>query len=345
MNEATSEIPSSRPATWTLVLGFALVYLSWGTTYLAIQAGVRDEHLPPALFGGTRVCLAGIVLLTYLALRGQPLAMPRQDWARVLLVSLLLFVAGNGLVNVAERTVHSGVTAVLAATTPLWIGLFEMLWPGGERLTGRGWLGLTLGLAGVLLVLADKLKDADGFLQEAGPFLVLGSAGSWALGSLVLRHKRLACSHLAAAAYQMVIGGGSLALIGCIAGELQRLPEHVTPGAIAAFVYLLIVGSLVGFVSFNWLLGHVPAAKVSTYAYVNPVVAVFVGWWLAAERIDIWFAAGLIVILTGVALVRHGERPSRLPLSPAAPVGQSIPGSAGHRVRTEGAVCSAKNDP
>jgi drug/metabolite transporter (DMT)-like permease len=320
---------------WSLILAFALVYLSWGTTYLAIQTGVRDEQLPPALFGGVRVCLAGIVLLAYLAVRGQPLAMSSKDWARVIIAGVMLFVAGNGLVNFAERTVHSGAAAVLAATTPLWIGFFEMFWPRGERLTGRGWLGLILGLGGVLLVLADKLSGGGAFFQDAGPFLVLGSACSWSVGSLVLRHHRLTCSHLAAASYQMIIGGGGLALIGCAIGEIGQLPGHMTFEAASAFFYLLIVGSLVGFVSFNWLLGHVPAAKVGTYAYVNPMVAVLAGWWLADEPITLWFVAGFIVILTGVALVRRGERPSStLPDRPAA-----LP----EAVQASPVVCVSKN--
>jgi drug/metabolite transporter (DMT)-like permease len=302
---------STRPATWTLALGFALVYISWGTTYLAIQAGVRDEHLPPALFGGVRVCLAGVLLLAYLALRGQRLSMSRRDWAFVAIAGLLLFVAGNGLITFAERTVPSGVAAVLATTTPLWIGLLEMFWPGGDRLTSRGWLGLVIGLAGVAIVLGDKLTDSAALVQDAGPLLVLGSAAGWALGSLVVRHKRLSCSHLTAASYQMIVGGGALTLIGCATGELGEFPDTVTAGAAGAFLYLLVVGSLIGFVSFNWLLGHVAAAKVGTYAYVNPVVAVLAGWWLAGETINIWFAVGLLVILTGVALVRRGESPGR----------------------------------
>jgi drug/metabolite transporter (DMT)-like permease len=156
------------------------------------------------------------------------------------------------------------------------------------------------------VLLADRLREPVTFLGDGGLFLVLGSSCSWALGSLVLRHRGLACSHLAAAAWQMIIGGGSLALIGCGCGELRQLPKEITWGACVAFFYLLIVGSLIGFVAFNWLLGHVPAAKVGTYAYVNPVVAVFVGWWLAHERVHGGLVAGVVIILTGVALVRKG---------------------------------------
>src|SRR5947207_11765486 len=132
--------PSSppRPATWALLLAFTAVYLSWGTTYLAIKAGVR--HLPPALFGGGRLVLAGLVLLAFLALRGERLRLPRRELLWVALPGVLLFVGGNGLVTWAEVTVDSGVASVLVATTPLWIGLLGSLWPNGERLSVRGWL-------------------------------------------------------------------------------------------------------------------------------------------------------------------------------------------------------------
>jgi drug/metabolite transporter (DMT)-like permease len=297
-----------RPATWALVLGFACVYLSWGTTYLAIRVGVDRERLPPALFGGTRVFLAGLLLLGFLALRRERLSLSRQDWGRLLWTSLLLFVAGNGLVTLAMQKVPSGVTAVLVASTPLWIGLFEMFWPGGDRLTVRGWFGLLVGLCGVFILLAPKLDDPSAFWGDAGPLLVLVSACSWALGSLVMRHRRVSCPHLTGAAYQMMLGGGCLTLLGVVIGETRQLPSQVTWGAVQSFLYLLIVGSLVGFVAFNWLLGHVPAAKVGTYAYVNPVVAVFVGGFVGGEEIEAGLIASIAVILTGVALVRGGER-------------------------------------
>jgi drug/metabolite transporter (DMT)-like permease len=285
-----------------VVLAFAVIYTSWGTTYRAIQIGVRNERLPPALFGGSRVALAGVILLAFLACRGDSLALKGRDLTALLLSSGLLFVAGNGLINVAEQTVNSGLAAVLVATTPLWIGLCEMFWPGGDRLTARGWLALVIGLGGVFV-----LKEPTSLGDDWGLLLVLGSSFAWALGSVVVRHRRLSCPHLTAAAYQMIAGGGCLTLLGFALGEWQRVPERLTPGAAATFLYLLIVGSLMGFVAFNWLLGHVPAARVGTYAYVNPVVAVFVGW-LAGEEITLELIGGILIILTAVALVRRGER-------------------------------------
>jgi drug/metabolite transporter (DMT)-like permease len=298
----------SRPAVWQLAVAFALVYFCWGTTYLGIKKGVKDEGLPPALFGGTRLALAGVLLLGYAAATGRPLRLPGRDALGVVVSGLLFCVGGNGLVNVAEKTVPSGVAAVLAATTPLWMALIDCAWPGGERLRAGGWLGLVLGLGGVALLLAPQLSANPGELltSDVGPLLVLGSAASWALGSLLVRHRRLRMDHLTAAGYQMFLGGVCLALLGLAAGEAGQLPDRVTPGAVGAFVYLLVVGSLLGFVAFNWLMGHVRAAQVGTYAYVNPVIAVFAGWLLGGEELTGWTAAGVTVILAGVALVRSG---------------------------------------
>jgi drug/metabolite transporter (DMT)-like permease len=302
-----------RPPTWTLVLAFGLVYLSWGTTYLAIREGVKD--LPPALFGGVRITTAGLLLFGFLALRRQPLRLPRRDLLRTALVSLLLFVGGNGLITWGEMTVESGAASVLAATTPLWLGLLEVVRPGGERLAGWGWLGLLAGLVGVLLLLPIPADLAE-FFRRPGPFLVIGSAFFWALGSIVLRGRSRRSPHLTSAAYQMVFGGSALALTGLLCGEASRLtPEHFTATAVFAFFYLLVVGSLVGYLAFTYLLQHVSATLVGTYAYVNPAVAILVGWLLGGERLTLGVLGGLAAILMGVALVRAG---ARRPLTPDA---------------------------
>jgi drug/metabolite transporter (DMT)-like permease len=188
----------------------------------------------------------------------------------------------------------------------------ETFWPKGDKLALRGWLGLVAGLGGVLLLLAPKLQSPADLLGNPGPLFVLCSTWAWALGSLVLRHRKRTGSHLTAAAYQMVLGGGGLTLIGLGFGEAGQLtPERLTPGAIGAFVYLLIVGSLVGFVSFNWLLGHVSAALVGTYAYVNPLVAILIGRVLGGEDLTGEIIGGMVIILMGVALVRGAVLPPR----------------------------------
>jgi drug/metabolite transporter (DMT)-like permease len=328
--------PASRPSfPAATVLAFGLVYLCWGTTYLAIREGVKD--LPPALFGGVRVGLAGLLLLGYLAWRGEPVRLSRRDllWAAV--VGCCFFVGGNWLVTLGERTLESGTASVLAATTPLWMALFEFLWPRGERLTAVGWVGLFAGLGGVVVLMtAHPTAGTDvgvslvaGGLAvtapettwwQPGAWLVLGSALAWAFGTFLLRHRRRGGPRLATAAYQMALGGGAMVLIGLALGEAGRLtPEHLTLRAGLAFCHLLVFGSLVGFLAYSWLVEHVSAAMVGTYSYVNPAVAVLLGWLLAGEAVTLPMLAGMALILGSVALVRAGSRRSRPPLPPKSP--------------------------
>ncbi len=321
-----------RPPTWALVLAFGLVYVCWGTTYLALKKAVREEHLPPLLFGGVRVCIAGCLVLGWQATR-RAAALPMRDWVPVGICAVLLFVGGNGLINLAGQTLDSGVCAVLAATTPLWIGLLAMLWPSGERLSALGWAGLLLGLAGVLVLCVPALESAATAGFDFGYVLVLASAGCWALGSLVGRHLRIRCPHLTGAAYQMILGGGSLALIGAVCGEATRLPQPVTPTMVGAFLWLLVVGSLLGFVAYNWLLAHVTAAQAGTYAYVNPAIAVLIGI-ADGEEPSGWLALGIVVILLGVALVRSGGAPVAT-TDPAVAVEEEVPESIPELCRKE----------
>jgi drug/metabolite transporter (DMT)-like permease len=233
--------------------------------------------------------------------------LPRREWFWVTVSSLFLFVGGNGLINLAQRSVDSGVASVLVATTPLWLALLETAWPWGERLSSRGWLGVFLGLGGVLVLLTPKLREPAQFLQDVGPFLVIGSASCWAVGSFILRYQPRGSPPLTVAAYQMLLGGAMLSLIGVTFGEVQQLtPERFTPQAVGAFFYLLVVGSLVGFVAYTWLLSRVSATLAGTYAYVNPLVAILIGSLLGNEAITVWILGGMVIILAGVALVRSG---------------------------------------
>ncbi|MBL8798259.1 MAG: EamA family transporter, partial [Planctomycetia bacterium] len=290
----------ARPAPWAVPLAFTLVYLAWGTTYIAIRLGVHQ--FPPALFGGVRIGLAGLVLLAFLGCRGEALRLSRGDliWSAVL--GAIFFMAGNYLVTLGSRYVASGVAAILVATTPLWTGLMETLWPGGERLRGRGWAGLLVGLAGVALLKLDHPFDRE---TDLGALLVVGSALSWAFGSCLLRRHRQHGSHLLTAAYQMIFGGIGQTVVGLLLNEPAQITSaSFTPTAVYAFFHLLIFGSLVGFVAYNWLLGHVTTSQASTYAYVNPAVAILVGWLLGDQEITLSILGGLAVILLGVALVR-----------------------------------------
>lgn len=308
MNSAAFS-PSTTPR-WTITLALVYLYIGWGTTYLAIKHGVRDEHLPPALFAGARVCLAGVLLLGCLAWRRCSLNVSRSDLGRIVVTGITFFVGGNGLLTLAEQTVASGVASVLAATTPIWVALLGWAGPRHERLRAVGWLGLLIGLAGVVFLLVPEIvKMRADNLFDPGPLYMLGSTLSWAVGIVLLRHRPARCDHLVASGYQMAVGGGVLTLIGLLAGEGRQLPEEVTAGAVVTFTYLLVVGSLLGFIAFNFLLRHVSAALVGTHAYVNPIIAVLIGCLWGGESISGWIALGILSVLVGVFLVRADYRP------------------------------------
>jgi drug/metabolite transporter (DMT)-like permease len=250
-----------------------------------------------------------------------------RDFLWTALVGCLFFMGGNGLITVGEQYVASGVASILVAATPLWMALLEMLWPWGERLRAQGWLGLLIGLSGVLLLMAPGLRQQANLLPDAGALLVLGSSLAWSVGSVILRYRRVRSVHLTVAAYQMLVGGTGLFLIGLLWGEGQELDRgRFTFQGVYAFFHLLVFGSLVGFVAYNWLLGHVPATLAGTYAYVNPLVAIVVGWLLNGEEITIWIAGGMAIILAGVALVRGGGAQSRVRCAPA----RDLSGSRAH---------------
>jgi drug/metabolite transporter (DMT)-like permease len=315
--EARPAQPHPDPPAWAIMLGFACIYISWGTTFLAIKWGVQVERIPPALFGGARVGTAGLILLAYVALRGHSLALSWRDLKIILVTAVLMFVGGNGLLAIGQTTLESSVAAVLTATGPLWIGMLGWCW-GDDRLSMRGWLGLIVGLAGVLLLFGPELDEPAKIFRDWAPFCVLGSAATWAIATLLVRHHRPGCSYLTAAAWQMTIGGATLFCLGIIFGEPAHMPARITGGVVIAFLYLLIVGSFVGFIAYNWLLLHVSAAKVGTHAYVNPAVAVVIGWAIG-EPFTWWLVGGICVILIGVALVRS-ERAAQVSARPSSAI-------------------------
>ncbi|MBI1832376.1 MAG: EamA family transporter [Planctomycetes bacterium] len=305
--DPADETPPPPPSSWAIALAFGIVFFSWGTTYLATSIAMKEEHTPPGLFGGFRLLTAGTILLVWQYALGQSLRLNAGEYLCLFVVSAFLFLSSNFLISYGQKKVESSVAAILIATTPLWMGLFAMAWPGGERLSWRGWLGLAIGFAGILLT---KLDGEFNFFDDFYALLILASAASWAMGSLVSRHMALTVPHLTSAGFQMLFGGISQISLGSAIGEWGDLPPTLTPGAVWAFLYLLVYGSLLGFVAFNWLLGHVAASKVGTYAYVNPTIAVFIGS-CAGESVHVGILAGIAVILVGVYLVRGDHAPSK----------------------------------
>lgn len=293
---------SHSTAIWPVVIALVTVYICWSTTYLAIKIGVKD--LPPGLFGGLRVTTAGVCLLSLLGLAGGRILPEPGTWRGLFAVGTLLFVGGNGLITLAERTVDSGLAAILVATVPLWMALMEALTPGGERLRWIGWTGQFLGVGGVCLLFSSRISHANDSLS--GIWLVIASAFCWSLGSFLQRRLSHGRSPYGQAGWHMVLGGVTMTLIGLLLGESIG-QENLTGNAIGAFFYLLVVGSLLGFVAYVWLLRHVGTTIAGTYAYVNPVLAVALGVGWDGESVGLTMVAGLGVILSGVALVRAGR--------------------------------------
>src|SRR5262245_61032983 len=223
---ADPSIQNEPPSSVAVATAFLLIYLSWGTTYKATGYAMQELHMPPALFGGTRLLLAGAILLLYQFARGQSLSMTHRDFVRLLPISICLFPMGNLFINLGQQKVPSAVAAILIATTPLWIGFLGVLWPGGERLSWRGWLGLVVGFVGIVLALGPEVRDDFELTEDFRFLLVLASAASWALGSLFSRHLAPDMSHLTSAGYQMILGGVFQVAIGSGFGEWPDFLER-----------------------------------------------------------------------------------------------------------------------
>lgn len=292
-----------RPAT----IWFALVtvYLVWGSTYLAIRVIV--ESTPPLLAMGVRFVLASLLLAAFLAFRHgvRVLRVGRREIASAGLVGGLLLLCGNGGVALAEQTVPSGLTALLIATTPLW--LVGLRVTAGDRPRRLSLLGTGLGFVGIAVL---ARPGADGDIQAWGLFTVIGAALCWATGSFVSSRVPLPGNPFVATAYEMALGGVGLLLAGVLGGELDGLSVSETPAkAWAWLAYLVVFGSLVAFTAYVWLLHHAPISLTATYAYVNPVVAVVLGALVLAEPITLPILLGGAVVVAGVGLVVSNERP------------------------------------
>jgi drug/metabolite transporter (DMT)-like permease len=296
---------AARQHRFRVALAFGLVYLLWGSTYLGIRIVV--EHIPPAMMGASRYLLAGLPMLGWCALRGRRIALTRSDFWRVLAIGVLLLTGGNVVLAWAEQYVPSGLAALIVAVVPIWVAVIESILPRGERLAARGLAGLALGIVGLGVLMWPRLLAGGG----AGRMQVLGALGlvfcslSWAAGSILSRRSQLRLDPFTAAAWEMTLAGVVNLGIVLALGDHHRVLW--TTRGVAAIFYLVIFGSWIGFTAYIWLLEHVPTSKVATYAYVNPVVAVFLGWLILHESVDVYIAAGSAVIIAGVALVNSSK--------------------------------------
>lgn len=313
---------SRRPVQIALALG--TIYLIWGSTYLGIRFAI--ETLPPYLMSGSRFILAGALLYGWSRWRGAP-APSALHWRSAAIIGGLMLLGGNGSVAWAVQRVPSGIAALIIATVPLWIVVLAWLWQKGARPGLRVMMGLGLGFSGIFLLVNQGQGTTAPALDMVGIFVLLLAALSWASGSLYSRTAPLPEYPLLAVALQMMAGGTFLVLAGSAAGEWQQLhPAAVSMKSLLAWIYLLVFGSMLGFSCYIWLLRVAPPEQAASYAYVNPVVAVFLGWLLADEVITWQTLLASAVIITAVILLTWRKKATAAAAQPTEtePEGEAL---------------------
>jgi drug/metabolite transporter (DMT)-like permease len=298
--------PSRRTSPLGVWLALGTVYLVWGSTYLAIAIAVQT--LPPFLYSGVRFGLAGLLLAAWLAFRRVGLGVSRRELAGAATVGTLMLAGGNGLVNLGERTVPSGIAALIVASIPLWIVVYRMI--VRERV-GRDILaGVLLGLFGVAILVVPG--GLTGTIDPLGSLMLFGATLSWALGTFLSPRLDTPRNALVSTAYQMLAGGLVLLVVGLATGELTHVdPATFSTRSLIAFAYLVVFGSLLAYSAYTWLLQNAPVSLVSTYAFVNPVVAVVLGALILAEPITPTVLLGAAVIVVAVAFIIFRQNAAR----------------------------------
>lgn len=315
---------AGRPGTLAIWSALSIVYLVWGSTYLAIR--VLDRSAPPLLAMGARFTVAGVLLAGFLALRHGPgiLRVAPRRAASAALVGVLLLAGGNGAVAVAERVIPSGLAALLVAAVPLWLVCLRLV--TGDRPRQLTITGTVLGFAGIALLTLPG--GHHGGTAWWGVLTILGGSVSWATGSFASQRLPVPPQPFVATAYEMLAGGLTMLAVGAARGEGAGLRLAAIPASgWAALGYLIAFGSLLGFSAYVWLLGHAPLSLMATYAYVNPVVAVVLGALILNEQVTWPLLAGGAIVVAGVGLVVSAERPARQ-RAPGSPPAEAAPARA-----------------
>jgi drug/metabolite transporter (DMT)-like permease len=303
----------TRPAAWKTLLAFAIIYFLWGSTFLAIRVGVRE--VPPFLLASMRFLVAGLVLYGWMLARGEPSPNLRQ-WMSASFLALLIFVFDYGLLFWAEQRVASGIAAVMMATIPVFMALSEIIILRTQRLSIRLALALLIGIAGVAVLVSHSLNLGGAPIDSTGAIALIFAAVSWSLASALTRKLPLPSSKVMSSGVQMLAGGAMLAVAAAALGELRSFrPQVVSREAWLALLYLIIAGSIVGFTAYVWLIHHESPTKVGTYAYVNPVVAVLVGYFLGGEALGLRAVLGTLFVLISVVVITTAKAKR-----PAAPL-------------------------
>ncbi len=292
---------TTSPPAWKTLLAFAIIYFVWGSTFLAIRAGVRE--VPPFLLAGMRFLAAGVILYAWMRLKGD--ASPTfREWRSATFLAVLIFVLDYGLLFWAERRVPSGVAAVMMATIPVFMTLSEIVLLGTQRLSFRLAVALLVGIGGVAVLVSHSQRLGAGAIDTAGAVALLIGAISWSVASALTRKLALPASKSMSSAAQMFAGGILLMLAAAAMGEFKGFhPQAVSRNAWVALVYLIVAGSIVAFTAYVWLIHHESPTKVGTYAYVNPVVAVALGYFFGGEAVGLRSLLGTLLVLVSVVVI------------------------------------------
>jgi len=305
-----------RPASWKILLAFAIIYFVWGSTFLAIRIGVRE--VPPFLMAALRFFTAGIVLYAWLRLKGTPGPRPR-EWAWASALGALIFLLDYGCLFWAEQRVPSGITAVVLATIPVFIALLEIIFLRTQKLTVRLALALLIGMCGVAVLMNHSFSLGEAPIDGAGALALLVASATWSVATILTRRVPLPASKAMSAAAQMLTGGAMLFVLAAASHEFSGFhAASVSWNAWFALIYLIIAGSIVGFTAYVWLLHYESPTKVGTYAYVNPVVAVCLGYFVGGEAVGPRTLLGTLLVLVSVVTITTTRKKSDQPVTTSA---------------------------
>ncbi len=283
------------------------VCIIWGTTYLAIRIGV--EHIPPMLFAGLRWIIAGVIFVSFLRLRGKKLP-SKKDLIHISVVGISLIGIGNGLVVTGEQYIGSGLAALLITTVPFWVVGMEAFIPTGPKINIMILSGLLLGLTGVTLIFNGNWSDLLDPSYLLGVICILGAVLAWSFGTVYSKYKKVSVHPLMSAAVQMLIAGTAQTILGSFLGEWSGISLHMD--GVISFFYLVFIGSMFGYGSYIYAIEHLPLSLVSTYAYINPIIALFLGWLVLDEKLNLPIIIAAVVIIAGVIIVKQGARRQKL---------------------------------
>jgi len=292
---------TTHPPTWKTLLAFAIIYFVWGSTFLAIRIGVHE--VPPFLFAAMRFLIAGLVLYLWMLAQGERSPSIRQ-WISVFLLALLIFVFDYGLLFWAEQRVPSGIAAVMMATIPVFMALAEIIFLRTQKLTFRLSVALLIGIGGVAVLMSRSLNVGGAPIDRAGAVALIFAAISWSISSTLTRKLPLPASKVMSSGSQMLAGVILLTVAAATLGEFRNFHPAVVSRAVwLSLLYLIVAGSILGFTAYVWLIHHQSPTKVGTYAYVNPVVAVLLGYFLGGEALGVRTVLGTLFVLVSVVVI------------------------------------------